>query len=81
MAKIQVRIREPNATQLHDFPFSVGDEVTIDGDGNTAIVEDAVWEGEDATASAYTVRYTVKTRDGRTRDFELNELFKFNEIP
>lgn len=81
MANIQVRIRDHHATQLHDFPFALGDEVTIDGDGNTATVEDAVWESKDTVAAAYTVTYSVKTANGQTRELDLNELFKFNKIP
>jgi hypothetical protein len=49
MANKLVRIREVDATQLPDFPFRLGDEVRIDGDGNAATVEDAVWEGQDAS--------------------------------
>jgi len=53
MAKKKVSIQEPNVTQLHDFPFAIGDELTIDGDGNTGTVENAVWEGDPDAAATF----------------------------
>jgi hypothetical protein len=73
-----VWIRDHNATIDHDFPFSLGEELTIDADGTKAIVEDAVWKGEDAPATWYTVTYYMKTSDGTTREIELTDLLQFN---
>lgn len=80
MAKKQISIREPYATLYHDFPFAVGDELTIDGDGNTGIVEDAIWEGDpDAPATSYKVTYHIKIGGGQTHELQLNEVLRFNE--
>ena len=43
-----VSIRDVNAMSEHDFPFEIGEEVKIDKDGNTGIVEDAIWEATQA---------------------------------
>jgi hypothetical protein len=79
MEKKWVRIRDLYATLEHNFPFAVGDEVTINRDGETATVEDAVWEG--APAGSYTLTYHVVRENGENVEIELTELLKFNEAP
>ena len=78
MEKKRVRIRDLYATLEHNFPFAVGDEVTINRDGEKATVEDAVWEGE---ADSYTLTYHVVRENGENLEIELTELLKFNEAP
>jgi hypothetical protein len=80
MGKKLVRIRDPYATLEHFFPFAVGDEVTINGDGETATVEDAVWEG-DVPAGFYTLTYHIMRENGENLEIELTELLKFNKTP
>jgi hypothetical protein len=81
MAKKRVSIRDIYATLYHDFPFGLNDELVIDADGNTGIVQDAVWEGEDTPATFYTVTYSLRTESGEQRQMELNELLAFNKLP
>jgi hypothetical protein len=79
MEKKRVRVRDLYATLEHNFPFAVGDEVTINGDGETATVEDAVWEG--GPAGSYTLTYHVVRENGENLEIGLTELLKFNEAP
>ena len=79
MEKTEVSIKEVNATVYHDFPFAVGAEVTIDGDGNKGIVDDAIWKGKkEAPATHYTINYFVKTKAGDIRQLSLNEILGLN---
>jgi hypothetical protein len=80
MGKKRVRIRDLYATLEHNFPFAVGDEVTINANGETATVEDAVWEGK-APAGSYTLTYHVTRENGENLEIGLTELLKFNEAP
>jgi hypothetical protein len=77
--KKRVSIRDYNATVDHDFPFALGEEVIIDSDGNTGIVEDAIWEGKDAPATHFTITYSVKcASDGTVRELKLAEILALN---
>jgi hypothetical protein len=79
MDKKQVRIRDLNADQIHDFPYTLGEEIVVDKDGNTGVVEDAIWEGNsDAPSTHYTVTYHLKVKNGSTRELGLNDLLPLN---
>ena len=77
--KKRVAIRDYNATVDHDFPFGLGDELTVNADGDAATVEDAVWEGQ-VPHGFYTVTYHLVKTDGQQLELELSDLLKFNRV-
>ena len=74
----QVWIREPNATVNHHFPFKIGDEVTIKSSGETATVDDAVFEAEEPSGGAFTITYRLLIEDGRRVQVEMIDLVNWD---
>ena len=74
--KKQVSIKDPNAISEHHFPFNVGDELKIDEDADTGVVEDAIWEGGEA--HHFTMTYHIRTADGSLRILDLTDVLALN---
>ena len=77
--KKRVKIDDYNATIEYDFPFDKDEQVIIDGDGNTGIVIDAEWWGNDDPAMHHTITYWIKSNvDGSVRKLKLAEILALN---
>lgn len=78
--KKRVNIDDYDATIVYDFPFDKDEQVTIDVDGNTGIVIDAEWFGDDDDPDRhYSMTYWVKSDvDGLVRKLKRAEILALN---